>query len=83
VNSDIVSTVSLADLLALQVQCANCETTISFPLEDWYPKGFECPKCQKEIWSRESAVNGAAERLGLDLRNLAKASEGPRRRLER
>jgi len=34
-----------SDIRAIQLECGNCNTTISYPLKKWKPETIDCPNC--------------------------------------
>jgi hypothetical protein len=47
--------IDLADIQAVEVECGNCHTSISYRPVNWKPGEQWCPGCDQRIWHPDSA----------------------------
>ena len=78
----------LGDIQALRIECANCQTAISWQLDQTINLPDTCPNCNAE-WMRTSgtqgawtAVDGLIKAVKAALRQERDANRGFRLRLE-
>lgn len=43
--------IDLTDVLAIQCECRQCDTVISYPIDKWEPSEMQCPGCKLPWWT--------------------------------
>ena len=71
--------VELRDILAVRLQCKNCQSAISYLPKDWKPTALRCPNCDAIII--EPSELRALELLAEGLRTLMPADDAAEKKL--
>lgn len=79
-------TIDVGDLLAIQVECLECGTAVSYPPSKWDPQAIiRCPTCMTYWWQGDTGPRWVWDNLvkGLmGLRDLKKEEEPFRLRFQ-
>ena len=59
-----------SDIQAIQIQCQECGSTVSFSLDKWKPRSLICPNCSVTLVMDRSPEWSALEALAVALRTL-------------
>jgi hypothetical protein len=68
-------TFDFGDILALQIECANCHTTISASPEKFNAYVYNCPGCNEELWGRESLEHKLVQGLAITMKRMRELSK--------
>jgi hypothetical protein len=70
-------TVDVDALVAVWVQCTQCQTAISFATKDWTPPmALRCPGCAALLWAEGSGNAEVVRTLARALRGLRSMGTG-------
>lgn len=70
-------TVGLGDVLAVQVECTNCQATVNYPVERWSPlMAAQCPACSEVLWEGQTDTVDALRSFARGLKALRALGKG-------